>query len=230
MILAAGKGTRMGSLTDVLPKPLLKIGGRTIIDRILDRLIDANIKHVVINLNHGATKLRDHLSSRHDLSINFSDESTRLLDTGGGINKALTLIGGKPFFAINGDVLWFDHSNNSLHELAMRFSATHMAALLLLQPTVGAIGYQGIGDFMMKADGQIVRRPEREVAPFIHTGIQILKPDLFVNCPEGPFSLNQIYDKAAAINKLFGLRLEGKWMELNRPEGLVAATNALSAW
>jgi MurNAc alpha-1-phosphate uridylyltransferase len=227
MILAAGRGSRMGALTEALPKPLLQVGGRAIVDRVLDRLAEAGISRAVINLHHGAALLREHLSGRGDPALQFSDESGGLLDTGGGVAKALPLLGGRPFYVINGDVLWFDRMGNSLHALAARFLSGQMDALLLLQPTVGATGYSGVGDFIMLADGQLQRRPEREVAPFIHTGVQILRPELFKNCPKGPFSLNRIYDRAAARNRLFGLRHEGEWMELNRPEGLAAAAQAL---
>lgn len=227
MILAAGLGRRMGALTQALPKPLLQVGGRAIIDRVLDRLVDAGINRAVINLHHGAAMLREHLSGRDDLVLQFSDESASLLDTGGGIAHAMPLLGERPFYVINGDVLWFDRMGNALHALAARFSRARMDALLLLQPTVGAIGYGGVGDFLMGADGRLSRRPEREVAPFIHTGVQILRAELFKDCPKAPFSLNHIYDRAAALERLFGLRHEGEWMELNRPDGLAAAERAL---
>ncbi|MBT4490538.1 MAG: nucleotidyltransferase family protein [Rhodospirillaceae bacterium] len=228
MILAAGRGSRMGALTKALPKPLLQVGGRAIIDRVLDRLAEAGISRAVINLHHGAAQLREHLSGRDGLSLQFSDESGGLLDTGGGVAKALPLLGAGPFYVINGDVLWLDGMGNSLHALAARFQPAEMDALLLVQPTVGATGYNGVGDFIMLADGQLHRRPEREVAPFIHTGVQILRPELFNDCPKGAFSLNHIYDRAVALDRLFGLRHEGQWMELNRPEGLAAAAQALS--
>jgi len=229
MILAAGRGSRMGALTKALPKPLLQVGGRAIIDRVLDHLVEAGIGRAVINLHHGAALLRQHLSGRDDLTLQFSDESDELLDTGGGVADALPLLGKAPFYVINGDVLWLDGISNSLHALAARFVPAQMDALLLLQPTVGAIGYNGMGDFAMLADGLLYRRPEREVVPFIHTGVQILRPELFKDCPRGPFSLNRLYDQAVALDRLFGLRHEGEWMELNRPAGLAAAAQALSA-
>ena len=227
MILAAGRGRRMGVLTTALPKPLLRVGGRAIIDRVLDRLVESGVGRAVINLHYEGDLLREHLSGRDDLSLQFSYESDGLLDTGGGVAKALPLLGTRPFYVFIGDVLWFDAVGNSLHALAARFSSTPVDALLLLQPTVGATGYGGIGDFCMLADGQLFRRPEREVAPFIHTGVQILRPSLFKKYPKGPFSLNYIYNKAARQNRLFGLRHEGQWIELNRPQGLAAAAQAL---
>jgi len=227
MILAAGLGRRMGALTASRPKPLLWVAGRAIIDRVLDRVRDAGIDRVVVNLHYEGETLRRHLEARGDLDIQYSDESDGLLETGGGVARALTLLGDGPFFVINGDVLWFDARGNTLAAMAARFEPGIMDALLLLQPTVGAIGYRGVGDFTMLDDGQLRRRGEGRVAPFIHSGIQILTPELFTDCPPGAFSLNRIYDRAGRGNRLFGLRHEGGWMELNRPEGLAAAERAL---
>ena len=149
------------------------------------------------------------------------------MDTGGGVAKALPLLGETPFFVINGDVMWFDHMGNALQDMAARFDSQNMDALLLMHPTVSAIGYGGIGDYAMSPDGRLRRRVEGEVAPFIHAGIQILKPGLFKDCPTGPFSLNLIYDRTEEQERLFGMRHDGEWMELNRPEGLAAAERAL---
>ena len=227
MILAAGLGQRMGALTEARPKPMLPVGGRPIIDWVLDRLCAAGVERAVVNLHHEADLLRRHLQDRSSLHIQFSDETDFLLDTGGGVAKALPMLGEAPFFVVNGDVLWFDDMRSSLRALATRFFTEPMDALLLLQPTVGAMSYQGVGDYTMLNDGQLRRRLEGEVAPFIHSGIQILKPGLFKDCPDGPFSLNFIYDQVAQQKRLFGLRHEGQWIELNRPEGLAAAEQAL---
>ena len=227
MILSAGFGRRMGTLTEAKPKPLLLAGGRPIIDWVLDRLCEVGVELAVVNLHFQADLLRRHLQSRTNPYVDFSDETDLLLDTGGGVAKALPMLGDTPFFVINGDVLWFDEIDSSLLALARRFLPNSMDALLLLQPTVGAIGYNGIGDYMMLSDGQLRRRPEGAVAPFIHSGIQILKPDLFKKCPDGPFSLNFIYDRSEEKKRLFGLRHGGQWVELNHPEGLAAAEKAL---
>ena len=227
MILAAGLGRRMGTLTETQPKPLLLAGGRPIIDWVLDRLCEAGVERAVVNLHYEADMLRRHLRDRTNPYIQFSDETDLLLDTGGGVAKALPMLGNTPFFVINGDVLWFDDMHNSLLALASRFPPNSIDVLLLLQPTVGAIGYKGVGDYTMLGDGQLRRRPEGEVAPFIHSGIQILKANLFNKCPQGPFSLNFIYDQAEKRRRLYGLRHEGKWVELNHPEGLAAAEQAL---
>ena len=227
MILAAGFGRRMGTLTQGRPKPLLEVSGRAIIDRVLDQVAAAGIGRAVVNLHHEAELLRRHLAPRTQPALAFSDESDGLLDTGGGVAKALPLLGEGPFFVVNGDVMWIDTMGQALHGLAARFDAEQMDALLLLQPTVSAVGYGGVGDFDMAAGGQLSRRLEIDVAPFVHTGIQILHPDLFRDCAPGPFSLNRIYDKAAETGRLFGLRHEGHWMELNRPEGLAAAERVL---
>ena len=206
---------------------MLLAGGRPIIDWVLDRLCEAGVERAVVNLHYEANLMRSHLQGRTNPYIDFSDETELLLDTGGGVAKALPMLGDTAFFVINGDVLWFDDMDNSLLALARRFLPNSMDALLLLQPTVGAIGYNGVGDYMMLSDGQLRRRPDGAVAPFIHSGIQILKPDLFKECPVGPFSLNLIYDQAEEQKRLFGLRHEGQWVELNHPEGLAAADKAL---
>ncbi|SVD09853.1 uncharacterized protein METZ01_LOCUS362707, partial [marine metagenome] len=190
MILAAGLGQRMGALTEAKPKPLLPVGGRPIIDWVLDRLCEAGVERAVVNLHHEADLLRRHLQDQSSLQIQFSDETDYLLDTGGGVAKALPMLGEAPFFVVNGDVLWFDYLRSSLRALATRFFIKTMDALLLLHPTVGAVSYQGVGDYTMLNDGQLRRRLEGEVAPFIHSGIQILKPGLFKDYPDGPFSLN----------------------------------------
>ena len=206
---------------------MLLAGGRPIIDWVLDRLCEACVERAVVNLHYEANLMRSHLQGRTNPYIDFSDETELLLDTGGGVAKALPMLGDTAFFVINGDVLWFDDMDNSLLALARRFLPNSMDALLLLQPTVGAIGYNGVGDYMMLSDGQLRRRSEGAVSPFIHSGIQILKPDLFKKCPGGPFSLNLIYDQAEERKRLFGLRHEGQWVELNHPEGLAAADKAL---
>jgi MurNAc alpha-1-phosphate uridylyltransferase len=227
MILAAGRGTRMGSLTEERPKPLLEVRDRAIIDYVFDRLIAAGVRRVVVNLHHLAGMLRDHLARRGDVEIAFSDESDGLMNTGGGVAKALPLLGEAPFYVVNGDVLWFDAMDDSLRAIAARFDPDAMDGLLLLQPLVGAIGYDGVGDFLMASDGALRRRPEREIAPFVFSGVQLLRPGLFDRCPANAFSINQLYDRAIKANRLFGMRHEGEWMELNRPEGLRAAEAVL---
>ena len=229
MVLAAGKGTRMRDLASERPKPLIKVKDTPLIDGVLDRVSAAGIKKVVVNVHHFAGMLRDHLVSRQEPEIAISDESDQLLDTGGGVARALEHFDGRPFFVLNADVLWLDGRANTLSRLAQRWSDEEMDALLLMCFTVNAIGYEGLGDFMMADDGRLSRREEQCVAPFAFSGIQVLHPRLFDAVPDGVFSLNRLWDKAESKGRLFGLIHEGAWMHVGTPEGVSAAEDVLSS-
>ena len=229
MVLAAGKGTRMRDLASERPKPLIKVKDTPLIDGVLDRVSAAGIKKVVVNVHHFAGMLRDHLVSRQEPEIAISDESDQLLDTGGGVARALEHFNGRPFFVLNADVLWLDGRANTLSRLAQRWSDEEMDALLLMCFTVNAIGYEGLGDFMMADDGRLSRREEQCVAPFAFSGIQVLHPRLFDAVPDGVFSLNRLWDKAESKGRLFGLIHEGAWMHVGTPEGVSAAEDVLSS-
>lgn len=231
MILAAGMGSRMRPLTDTVPKPLAEIENRSLIDHILDRLVAQDMTDIVVNLHHLGDRLTEHLAARDDCQIHFSDESALLLDTGGGVAKALPLLGDAPFFVINGDVYWLDAIESIFSRMLKVWSPEKMDALLLLQPTVSAVGYRGRGDFTMDAWGVISRRPENQLASYVFTGIQILSPRLFESLPggmpTGPFSLNLLYDRAMENGRLFGLRHDGLWMALNTLDSLSEAERVL---
>lgn len=227
MILAAGLGSRLRPMTDHLPKPLLQFAGRTVIDHALDKLVRAGVNKVVVNVHHKAAMLRGHLVGREEPAILISDESEELLDTGGGVANALTHLGPDPFIVVNGDTLWFDAGPDSLSTMIASYDPERMDALLMLHPTIFAIGYDGVGDFNMEPDGLLTRRPENEVAPFVFAGVQILSPALFQDYPDGAFSLNMLYDRAAEAGRLFGIRQDGDWMNLNTMEGLIATARAL---
>ena len=229
MVLAAGKGTRMRDLASERPKPLIKVKDTPLIDGVLDRVSAAGIRKVVVNVHHFAGMLRDHLVSRQEPEIAISDESDQLLDTGGGVARALEHFDGRPFFVLNADVLWLDGRANTLSRLAQRWSDEEMDALLLMCFTVDAIGYEGLGDFMMVDDGRLSRREEQCVAPFAFSGIQVLHPRLFDAVPDGVFSLNRLWDKAESTGRLFGLIHEGAWMHVGTPEGVSAAEDVLSS-
>ncbi len=218
MVLAAGRGERLRPLTDSLPKPLVAVAGRALLDRTLDRLVEAGIGEAVVNLHHLGEKIRTHLAPRRDLRIHFSEEDT-LLETGGGLRKALPHFQGRPFFALNGDVLWQDAGQAALTRLAETFEGARMDGLLLLQPVADAIGYDGAGDFERQSDGRLVRRA-RSAAPFVFTGVQLLHPRLFESAPEGRFSLNLLYDRALAKGRLFGCVHDGAWYHIGTPAGL----------
>ncbi|MGA9001143.1 MAG: nucleotidyltransferase family protein, partial [Pseudolabrys sp.] len=209
MILAAGLGTRMRPLTDTLPKPLVKVAGKPLIDHVLDRLAEAGVERVVVNVHHLADQMQRHLAQRKQPLIVISDERGLLLGTGGGVKKALPELGDAPFFHINSDTIWIDGVKPNLARLADAFDPAAMDALLLLAPTNGSIGYSGRGDFAMAADGQLRKRAEQEVAPFVYAGAAILSPALFKSTPEGELSLTTLFDRAAQARRLHGLRMEG---------------------
>jgi MurNAc alpha-1-phosphate uridylyltransferase len=226
MILAAGLGERMRPLTENLPKPLIEVRGRSLIETILDRLEMAGVPEVVINLYYLGELIEARLAGRAGPRITFSREATRL-ETGGGVRKALPLLGAEPFFAINGDVCWLDGCTAALRRLAEAWNEAEMDALLLLHPTAHAVGYDGPGDFVLAPEGRLRRRREREVAPFVFSGIQMLHPRLFEDTPEGPFSLNLVYDKAVEAERLWGLRHDGDWFHIGTPENLRDVEDAL---
>ncbi|TQV76191.1 nucleotidyltransferase family protein [Denitrobaculum tricleocarpae] len=219
MVLAAGLGTRMKMLTENLPKPLVEVSGQAMLDTILDRVEAAGIQEVVINLHYLGEQIVAHLEGRPSPKILYSREE-ELLETGGGVKKALPLLGEDPFFVTNGDVCWLDGYASALERLAEQWNEGEMDGLLLLHPTVYAFGYDGVGDFHMDAAGRISRRKERGVAPFIYAGIQILHPRFFDDAPDGPFSLNLLYDRAIENERLFGIRHDGEWFHIGTPEQL----------
>jgi MurNAc alpha-1-phosphate uridylyltransferase len=228
MVLAAGAGLRMRPLTHDRPKAMIAIGGRTLIDRALDRLADAGIETAVVNVHYKAEVLRQHLAARTRPRISVSDETDALLDTGGGIVKALPLLGAGPFFAVNSDMIWFNGARDLFARLAERFDPAAMDALLLLHPTPTAVGYDGPGDFTMAPDGRIERRLEARVAPFVFTGIQLLHSRLFDAAPAGAFSLNRVYDRALAAGRLYGLRHDGLWIEVGTPANALVAERVVA--
>jgi MurNAc alpha-1-phosphate uridylyltransferase len=229
MVLAAGLGTRMRPLTDAMPKPLVTVGGKALIDHVLDRLAAAGVDTAVVNTHHLADQIERHLAVRRAPNIVISDERGELLDTGGGVVKALPLLGAAPFFHLNADTIWIDGVRPNLIRLAEGFDAARMDALLLLAAASSSVGYAGRGDFDMASDGRLRRRPEREVAPFVYSGVAILTPALFADAPIGAFSLNLLFDRAIAAGRLHGLRLEGVWMHVGTPEAVAAAEAAILA-
>lgn len=229
IVLAAGLGTRMRPYNGHIPKPLVEIGGKSLIDYSLDRLADAGVQRVVVNVHHLADALERHLASRQRPQIVISDERAALLGTGGGIAKALPQLGAEPFFLVNSDTVWLDGVKPNFTRLAEAFDPQAMDALLLLAPTTDSIGYVGRGDFTMLPDGRLRRRGENEVVPFVYAGAAVLSPALFADAPTGAFPLTRLFDRAGAKDRLFGLRLEGVWMHVGTPEAVAAAEAALAA-
>ena len=229
MVLSAGLGTRMRPLTNKMPKPLVEVGGKALIDHVLDRLAEAGVERAVVNVHHFAEQIERHVAARAKPRIVISDERGLLLGTGGAVVKALPELGPAPFFLINSDTLWIDGVAPNLTRLAEAFDPASMDALLLLAPATGSIGYAGRGDFNMAPDGRLRRRAEREVAPFVYAGAAILTPALFAGAPMGEFPLTDLFDRAAVAGRLHGLRLEGLWMHVGTPDAIVSAERAIRA-
>jgi MurNAc alpha-1-phosphate uridylyltransferase len=229
MVLAAGLGTRMRPHSDKIPKPLVKVAGRALIDHVLDKLAEAGVTTAVVNIHYLAGLIEIHLADRSAPKIVFSDERAELLGTGGGVVKALSQLGTAPFFHVNSDTLWIDGVKSNLSRLAEAFDPGRMDALLLLAPVTNTIGYSGRGDFAMDTHGLLRRRAENEVVPFVYAGVALLAPALFAGAPSGEFSLNKLFDKAEAAGRLAGLRLEGVWMHVGTPEAIAEAESAIAA-
>ncbi len=227
MILAAGKGVRLLPITETLPKPLVKVGGRALIDWSLDRLLEAGVREVAVNIHHLGGMIEAHLKERTEPAITFCHEE-ELLETGGGVLSALPILGHKPFYVINADALWLNGSMDALGRLERAWDDERMDGLLLLHSTVDAYGYDGMGDFTAAPDGTLTRRPEGEVAPYLFTGVQILHRRAFDGMRAGCFSLNRVYDRALDKARLFGIVHDGEWFHIGTPQGLREAETYLS--
>jgi MurNAc alpha-1-phosphate uridylyltransferase len=228
MVLAAGFGTRMRPLTNDLPKPLVKVHGKALIDHVVDRLVAAGVELVVVNLHHHAAQLKAHLAKRNDVQIRICDESDAILGTGGGVFNALPLFEGESFFVHNADSIWVEGYGRALPRMIARWDPQRMDALLLTSSLVSAIGYDGPGDFVMDAEGRLSRVPEQRLSPFAYPGVQIVHPRLFEGSTPGVFSINPLWDRAIERNRLFGIRLDGVWMHVGTPEALVRSEAFLS--
>jgi MurNAc alpha-1-phosphate uridylyltransferase len=222
-VLAAGLGTRMRPLTETVPKPLVRLGGKPLIDHVLDRLARAGITRAVVNVHHHADQLIAHLKSRSAPEIVISDERDALLDTGGGVVRALPLLGNAPFVIHNSDSVWIEGVGCNLTRLLDAWNAETMDSLMLLGTEPMSLGYDGDGDFLMDPNGRIARRQQSRIAPFVFTGVSIAHPRMFEGEAPGRFSLNRVWDKAIAAGRLYGVRLEGLWMHVGTPEALAEA-------
>ena len=229
MVLAAGLGTRMHPLTERIPKPLVPVGGKPLLDHVLDRLAETGVELAVVNIHHFGEQIEMHLRPRRRPKIVISDERQELLGTGGGVVRALPHLGTRPFFHLNSDTIWLEGPQPNLQRLAGAFDRAQMDALLLLAPTATSIGYEGRGDFAMRPDGRLQKRGERDVVPFVYAGAAVLSPEMFAEAPPGPFGLTQLFDRAERAGRLHGLRLEGQWMHVGTPEAIGKAESAILA-
>lgn len=229
MVLAAGLGERMRPLTDARPKPLVAVAGRPLIDHVLDRLTTAGIERAVVNVHYLADMLEAHLKARRSPEIFVSDERGVLLDTGGGVTRALPLLGSAPFVIHNSDSIWLEGPGSNLARLIAAFDEKHMDSVMLLAPTTSSIGYDGPGDFNMDGNGRLSRPEAGKIAPFVFTGVSIATPQMFQAAPRGAFSLNKLWNAAMERDRLAGLRLEGTWMHVGTPEAVGEAERAMQS-
>ena len=227
MVFAAGLGTRMRPITDSIPKPLVEVGGKALIDHMLDRFAAAGLEEAIINVHYRADQIEAHVAGRTRPRITISDERAALLDQGGGIRKVLPLLGDAPFFICNTDAFWLEGPHSNLAALAARWDPAVMDILLLVAATTSSIGVDWAGDFTMSPDGRLGRRPERDVAPFVYAGIGIMKPSLFDEAPEGPFRLAPYFFEAADSGRLFGQRLDGQWLHVGTPQAITDAEETI---
>ncbi len=226
MVLAAGLGLRMRPLTERIPKPLVSVAGRTLLDHVLDKLGDAGVSEAIVNVHYLPDQIIDHVAGRKRPRVTISDERDQVLGTGGGVVKALPLLGKEPFFHVNADTLWIDGVRPNLARLAEAFDPSRMDILLLMAPTASSIGYEGSGDYAMLPDGALRKRKEHQVVPFVYAGVAIMSPAIFAGAPEGDFSLTRMFDAANEQERLFGLRLDGTWMHVGTPDAIGAAEEA----
>ena len=227
MVLAAGLGTRMRPLTDDRPKALVEVGGRALIDHVLDRLADAGVERAVVNVHWFADRLERHLAGRgRGPAIVVSDERAELLETGGGLKKAAPLLGPGPVFVANIDSVWTDRApegNSALNQLARLWNPSIMDAALLLARREGSIGFEGAGDVFRADDGRLTFRGEAAEAPYAYMGVHICRPDYVTDGPEGPFSLSGLWRRSAEAGRLYGCVLDGDWMHVGDPAARDAA-------
>jgi MurNAc alpha-1-phosphate uridylyltransferase len=226
MILAAGLGKRMRPLTASQPKPLVRVAGKALIDHALDRLADAGISKAVVNVHYLADALEAHVLARKTPQVTVSDERALLLETGGGMVKALPQLP-DPFFALNADNIWLDGPKSAFYDLSRRWNPETMDALLLVVPHARACNFNGPGDFHMDPLGRLSRRRDGRIAPFIYTGIQLVSHRLMRDAPDGAFSTNILWNRAMAEGRLYGISFTGLWFEVGTPQMIRPTEEAL---
>ena len=229
MLMAAGLGKRMRPLTATMPKPMVRVGGKPLIDRALDRLEDAGVAKAVVNVHYLADSIEAHVGARAAPAITFSDEREELLETGGGMVKAHGAgLLPDPFFACNADSIWLDGPRNAFADLSAAWDPDRMDALLLVVTHARARNFDGTGDFYMDGAGRISRKKPDRIAPFIYTGIQLVSHRLLREAPEGKFSTNVLWDRAIEEDRLFGVAFTGMWYEVGTPQHIRPTEEALT--
>ncbi|MDP3555416.1 nucleotidyltransferase family protein [Methylocystis sp.] len=226
MVFAAGLGARMRPITETTPKPLVSVAGRTLIDRALDEFERAGVERAIVNVHHLADQIETHLATRARPRIVISDERRLLLDQGGGIKKALPLIGDDPFYVCNTDAFWIDAARSNVRTLAEAFDPEMMDAALLLAPTSGSVGVDWGGDFDLDAEGRIIRRDGQK--PYVYTGVGLMKPQLFAGVADDVFKLAPFFFEAARKGRLYGVVSSGLWLHVGTVAAIADAERAIA--
>jgi len=227
MVLAAGLGKRMRPITDTLPKPLVEIAGRTLLDRGLDSLVEAGVEHAIVNVHYLPDQIEAHLAARERPRISISDERAGLLDSAGGIVKALPELGAAPFYILNADTFWVDRKGSNLERLALAWDDGSMDILLMLCAIENATGHSGGTDFLLSEDGRLARAAG-DPAGAVYAGAAIVHPRIFSGATAAPHSLNRYFDSATAAGRLFGMMLDGDWITVGTPEAIPQAEAAVA--
>lgn len=227
MIMAAGMGKRMRPLTASMPKPMVRVAGKPLIDHALDRLAESGVERAVVNVHYLADALEAHVLEREAPKVVISDEREALLETGGGLVKAQDILP-DPFFCLNADNIWLDGPRSAFHDLSARWNPDEMDALLLLVGHARAENFTGKGDFHMDPHGRLTRRASGRIAPFIYTGIQLISKRLLRDAPKGKFSTNILWNRAMDEGRLYGLSFTGMWYEVGTPDAIAPTQDALS--
>lgn len=231
MVLAAGLGKRMRPITDTMPKPLVKIAGRTLLDRGLDSLAEAGVERAVVNVHHFPEQIVAHVAPRRAPAVVISDESDGLLDSAGGIVKALPELGTEPFYILNADTFWIDEAKSgggkpNLERLALAWDAAEMDILLMLADLKSATGHSGGTDFLLAPGGRL-QRAKGDASGLIYAGAAIVAPSIFAGAPQGTLSLNRYFDEAIEKGRLHGMKMRGNWITVGTPDAIPLAEAAV---
>lgn len=227
IVLAAGLGERMRPITLTRPKPLVGVAGKTLLDYGFDRLRQAGVSTAVVNVHYLAGQIEAWAARQTSPRIIISDERTELLDTGGGVAKALPLLGSTPFFVINSDSFWIERGEPALDRLRAAWDDAIMDCLLLLCPLPQTVGYDGTGDFVRDATGRLARKAKAQGEPLAYIGAYLASPRLLAGAPDGKFSMNLLWDRAIAAGRLYGLSHRGRWLHVGTPDAIALAETAL---
>ncbi len=226
MVLAAGLGKRMRPLTDTMPKPLIRIAGKALLDWGLDALADAGVEKAIVNVHYLPDQIVAHVAGRKAPAIVISDESAGLLDSAGGIVKALPELGRQPFYVLNADTFWIDAGGSNLARLALEWDEARMDILIMLASLESATGHSGSTDFMLAADGRLIRA-NKDPRGLIYAGAAIVHPRVFEAAPDEPHSLNRYFDSTIAAGRLFGTVMQGHWITVGTPDAIAPAESAI---